>query len=56
MPYIRLHPCCALPNFWPLEYFYDHARITQMFFGGANPPVNGALRPDLSHPGLGLKV
>lgn len=54
-PYIHLHPCCALPNFWPLEYFYDHARIAQMLFDGANPPVNGALRPDLSRPGLGLE-
>ena len=54
-PYIHLHPCCALPNFWPLEYFYDHARIAHMLFDGADPPVNGELRPDLSRPGLGLE-
>lgn len=54
-PSLHLHPCCTLPNLKPLEYFHDHVRIEQMFFEGAVKPVKGALRPDLSRPGLGLE-
>ena len=45
----------ALPSFRHLEYFHDHVRIEHMLFDGALTPVGGALRPDLSRPGLGLE-
>jgi L-alanine-DL-glutamate epimerase-like enolase superfamily enzyme len=45
---------CAVPSFWVGEYFFDHARIEQMFFDGALQPVDGALIPDRSRPGVGL--
>jgi L-alanine-DL-glutamate epimerase-like enolase superfamily enzyme len=47
---------CALANVRHLEYFFDHARIEQMFFDGAPLPKNGDLAPDLSRPGLGLEL
>jgi L-alanine-DL-glutamate epimerase-like enolase superfamily enzyme len=55
-PTLHAHPCCALAPAAHVEYFYDHARIEQMLFDGALAPVDGALRPDLSRPGLGLEV
>jgi L-alanine-DL-glutamate epimerase-like enolase superfamily enzyme len=51
---LHLHPCCAVPRVCHLEYFHDHERIERMLFDGLPEPVNGALRPDLSQPGLGL--
>ncbi|CCF82966.1 enolase C-terminal domain-like protein [Nitrolancea hollandica] len=54
-PSIHAHPCCALPQALNLEYFHDHVRIEHMLFDGALTPVNGALYPDLSRPGLGLE-
>jgi len=54
-PSLHLHPCCAIANVRPLEYFHDHVRIEQMFFDGALRPVDGALHPDLSRPGMGLE-
>ena len=54
-PSLHVHPACSLPNFRHLEYFHDHDRIEHMFFDGAPTPVGGALRPDLSRPGLGLE-
>lgn len=38
-----------------LEYFYDHARVEQMFFDGALVPKHGLLKPALSRPGLGIE-
>ena len=37
-----------------MEYFHDHVRIEHMFFDGVLRPEQGALRPDLSRPGMGL--
>src|SRR5438270_6411476 len=54
-PSLHLHPCCALNNFRHMEYFHDHVRIEHMFFDGVVTPINGALRPDLSRPGMGLE-
>lgn len=54
-PSLHAHPACALPGFRHLEYFHDHDRIEHLFFDGAPTPVGGALRPDLSRPGLGLE-
>ena len=54
-PSIHAHPCCAVPNFRHLEYFHDHDRIEHLLFDGALTPTGGALRPDLSRPGMGLE-
>ncbi len=55
-PSIHLHPCCALGPMRHIEYFHDHVRIEHMFFDGVRDPVDGALRPDLTRPGLGLTL
>jgi L-alanine-DL-glutamate epimerase-like enolase superfamily enzyme len=54
-PTLHLHPACALKRLRHVEYFHDHVRIERMFFDGVPEPVGGALRPDLSRPGLGLE-
>ena len=54
-PSLHAHPCCALTNVRPLEYFHDHARIEQLLFDGALSIEDGSLHPDLSRPGLGLE-
>jgi len=54
-PSLHAHPCCAVGPVRHVEYFHDHVRIEHMMFDGALTPVNGALRPDLSRPGLGLE-
>jgi L-alanine-DL-glutamate epimerase-like enolase superfamily enzyme len=54
-PSLHVHPCCAVNNFRHMEYFHDHVRIERMFFDGVLTPVGGALRPDLSRPGMGLE-
>lgn len=46
----------CVPAIEHLEYFHDHVRIEQLFFDGAPRPREGALRPDLSRPGLGLEL
>ncbi|HEY2854945.1 MAG TPA: enolase C-terminal domain-like protein [Gemmatimonadaceae bacterium] len=55
-PSLHLHVCCALTSVRHIEYFHDHARLEQMLFDGASVPVEGALRPDCSRPGLGLEL
>jgi L-alanine-DL-glutamate epimerase-like enolase superfamily enzyme len=55
-PSLHAHVCCALPNVRHIEYFHDHARIEHMLFEGALEPVDGALRPDRSRPGMGLEL
>ena len=54
-PALHVHPACALKRLRHVEYFYDHARLERMLFDGVPEPVNGALRPDLTRPGLGLE-
>jgi L-alanine-DL-glutamate epimerase-like enolase superfamily enzyme len=54
-PSIHVAPCCAVPRLSPMEYFHDHVRIEHMLFDGALTPVNGAITPDRSRPGLGLE-
>ena len=54
-PSLHAHPCCALGPVCHVEYFFDHARIEQMFFDGAVIPQGGALFPDLSRPGMGIE-
>lgn len=54
-PSLHAHVACSLTPIRHLEYFHDHARIEHMLFDGTLTPVNGALYPDLSRPGLGLE-
>ena len=54
-PALHAAAACAVPNFKTGEYFFDHARIEKMFFNGVPEPVDGALQPDRSRPGLGLE-
>ena len=53
-PAVHVALGCAVPAMRHLEWFFDHVRIEQMLFDGAPRPEKGELRPDLSHPGLGL--
>jgi L-alanine-DL-glutamate epimerase-like enolase superfamily enzyme len=55
-PSLHAHPACAAKRVRHVEYFHDHARIEHMLFDGALTPVEGALRPDLTRPGLGLEL
>src|SRR5947209_2332554 len=55
-PSVHVHPCCAINSFRHMEYFHDHVRIEHMLFDGALTPTNGALRPDLSRPGIGIEL
>jgi len=55
-PAVHLHVACAAPRFRHLEWFHDHVRIKHMLFDGAPLPQGGAIRPDLSRPGLGLEL
>ncbi len=54
-PSLHVPPCCAIARLSPIEYFHDHARIEHMLFDGALTPIDGALHPDRSRPGLGLE-
>ncbi len=54
-PSIHMHLGCAVRSLRHLEYFHDHVRIEQMLFDGFCKPVNGAMHPDLTRPGLGLE-
>ncbi|HEY7309852.1 MAG TPA: enolase C-terminal domain-like protein [Gemmataceae bacterium] len=54
-PALHVHPCCAVLPLRHLEYFHDHVRIEQLLFDGVLTPLEGALRPDLSRPGMGLE-
>jgi L-alanine-DL-glutamate epimerase-like enolase superfamily enzyme len=54
-PAMHAAVACAVPNFSVGEYFFDHARIEQMFFEGALRPVSGNLTPDRARPGFGLE-
>ena len=55
-PQLHAHACCAVGPLRHLEYFHDHARIEQMLFDDTLSPVDGALRPDPSRPGLGIEL
>ena len=55
-PHAQLHAALGCKTLRHMEYFYDHARIERMFFEGASEPIDGALYPDLSRPGIGLQL
>jgi len=54
-PSVHAHLCCAVQRAVHVEYFADHVRIEDEIFDGALHPVDGALRPDPSRPGLGIE-
>jgi L-alanine-DL-glutamate epimerase-like enolase superfamily enzyme len=54
-PAQHLHVMCSAQSCVHLEYFHDHARIESMLFEGAEAPVDGELRPDLSQAGIGVE-
>jgi len=55
-PSLHAHVACAAKRVRHVEYFHDHARIEHMLFDGALTPIEGALHPDLSRPGLGIEL
>jgi L-alanine-DL-glutamate epimerase-like enolase superfamily enzyme len=55
-PSLHAHAACALLPLRHVEYFFDHARIESRYFDGFVEPVNGAIRPDLSRPGIGVEL
>ena len=54
-PSLHLHLACASRPLRHVEYFHDHVRIERMLFDGFRAPVNGAMSPDLTRPGVGLE-
>jgi L-alanine-DL-glutamate epimerase-like enolase superfamily enzyme len=54
-PSLHAHVCCALMPVCHVEYFHDHTRIEQTLFEGALKAEKGALRPNLSRPGMGVE-
>jgi L-alanine-DL-glutamate epimerase-like enolase superfamily enzyme len=55
-PTVHMHVATALSQFVHLEYFHDHERIEHMLFDGIQDPRDGALRPDLSTPGMAIEL
>ena len=55
-PSAHLHVACVVPRLRHLEWFHDHVRIEHMLFDGAPVAENGAIRPDLSRPGIGIAL
>jgi L-alanine-DL-glutamate epimerase-like enolase superfamily enzyme len=55
-PAIHAHALTAVPKLRHLEWFHDHVRIERMLFDGFLEPEQGALRPDLGRPGLGVEL
>jgi L-alanine-DL-glutamate epimerase-like enolase superfamily enzyme len=55
-PAAHCHAACTVPRLRHLEWFHDHVRIEHMLFDGAPHPKDGSIRPDLSAPGLGLRL
>jgi L-alanine-DL-glutamate epimerase-like enolase superfamily enzyme len=53
-PALHLHVGCAASPVRHAEYFHDHVRIENMLLDGVAQPENGALKPDLSRPGIGF--
>jgi L-alanine-DL-glutamate epimerase-like enolase superfamily enzyme len=55
-PAIHAHALTAVAKLRHLEWFHDHVRIERMLFDGFLEPEQGALRPDLGRPGLGIEL
>jgi len=55
-PSIHAQIGCVVPEILNVEYFYDHARIEEIFFEGLPSLTHGCLRPDPDLPGLGFEL
>jgi L-alanine-DL-glutamate epimerase-like enolase superfamily enzyme len=55
-PALHLHAACSAHRLRHLEWFHDHVRIEAMLFDGAPTAKDGAIRPDLGRPGMGLEL
>jgi L-alanine-DL-glutamate epimerase-like enolase superfamily enzyme len=54
-PALHAHPAAAAKRLRHIEYFHDHVRIERSLFDGVLEPINGALHPDPTRPGMGLE-
>ncbi|MEZ5081488.1 MAG: enolase C-terminal domain-like protein [Thermoleophilia bacterium] len=54
-PQVSAHAGTGVWHLRHLEYFADHVRVESLLFDGVLRPVDGALRPDPGHPGLGIE-
>ena len=54
-PTIHTHALPAVPRLRHLEWFHDHVLVERRLFDGFIEPVAGAVRADLSRPGLGVE-
>jgi L-alanine-DL-glutamate epimerase-like enolase superfamily enzyme len=55
-PAVSVHALAAVQRLRHLEWFHDHVRVERLLFDGTVEPEDGAVRPDLSRPGLGLEL
>ena len=55
-PQIHAYAGCAIGALRHCEYFHTHARAERILFDGVLDPVDGALEPDASRPGLGIEL
>jgi L-alanine-DL-glutamate epimerase-like enolase superfamily enzyme len=55
-PAVSAHAFAAVSGVRHLEWFHDHVRVERLLFDGTLEPQGGALRPDLTRPGLGLEL
>ena len=55
-PSLHAHAACALLPLRHIEYFFDHVRIESRYFDGFVAPVDGAIHPDLTRPGIGVEL
>ena len=56
VPALHAHLGLATPNLRHLEWFHDHERFERRLFDGTSEPQHGRVRPDLTSPGLGLRL
>ncbi len=54
-PALMAHVGCAIASLVHTEYFHDHVRIEQLLFDGVAPVRDGAMWPDRSFSGHGLR-
>ena len=55
-PSLHAHAACALLPLRHIEYFFDHVRIESRYFDGFLEAKDGAMRPDLTRPGIGVEL
>jgi L-alanine-DL-glutamate epimerase-like enolase superfamily enzyme len=55
-PHLHAHVCSAIKDLVHVEYFYDHARIENLFFDGLPTLKQAQLHVDTQQPGLGMTL